>query len=610
MRKFKNIAFLGAIALTGAAVLASCSSSDDVADGAATNPSFDGESVKTQFAINITAPGKTRMDADATQSGTSGGFLGMKDISLIPMTTKAADNSKLSYAIISLKDIAKSNDDKLGTDAKSQYVYKDVTIPVGTKYFLFYGMATGTEVTDDGKTEIKNGALSSTVTDSPDDVTETANIVFKLKGVTTLTSEIETSQNNLAGILTKIAKSEGWATESADQNLKSLYANFTKTDNMVRGGSSAAILHTVQLLYNSIVEKTSDNGNSVYDNILNNIKNGFDITNGTLSYTNTANDEFPASFGLPEGSMQLEFNNEKGEFAYKKTPVLGDGNSLDIQSLTFPAALAYFDHTPLKATNKSDVTWPGTTTAWDNGFTNWSDEVTATTHAIALKNNINYGVAKLETTVKCAAKQLEDNAKTIAGLQNNNRIDVPADGFTVTGVLVGGQPQSVGWQFTSTSTETSSHANTVYDSDVPNVTAKANDANGTNYTLLLDNYKSGTAQNKVNIAIELVNNSGRDFYGADGLIAAGQKFYLIAQLDPNDESAGTVTFPESTKCVYPQTGTKRVFMQDFTTKANLNIKSLKNAYVAIPDLRASQLLLGLSVDLEWQSGLVFNTDIQ
>ena len=55
--------------------------------------------------------------------------------------------------------------------------------------------------------------------------------------------------------------------------------------------------------------------------------------------------------------------------------------------------------------------------------------------------------------------------------------------------------------------------------------------------------------------------------------------------------------------------TKRVFVQDFTTTANFTIKSLKNAYVTIPDLRATKLQLGLSVDLTWQSGLTYNVTI-
>ena len=53
---------------------------------------------------------------------------------------------------------------------------------------------------------------------------------------------------------------------------------------------------------------------------------------------------------------------------------------------------------------------------------------------------------------------------------------------------------------------------------------------------------------------------------------------------------------------------RRVFMQDYMTIANfvLSRKSLQNAYVTVPDLRYLQISLGMSVDLEWQTGLTFD----
>ena len=49
-------------------------------------------------------------------------------------------------------------------------------------------------------------------------------------------------------------------------------------------------------------------------------------------------------------------------------------------------------------------------------------------------------------------------------------------------------------------------------------------------------------------------------------------------------------------------------MQDFMTKANLilNEDALKHAYVTLPDLRSSQVSLGVSIDMEWESGLSFD----
>ena len=52
MKRINNYVLNGAIALLSTAGLVACSSSDDVTD-APVNPTYDGKSVKTQFAINI-----------------------------------------------------------------------------------------------------------------------------------------------------------------------------------------------------------------------------------------------------------------------------------------------------------------------------------------------------------------------------------------------------------------------------------------------------------------------------------------------------------------------------------------------------------------------------
>ena len=53
---------------------------------------------------------------------------------------------------------------------------------------------------------------------------------------------------------------------------------------------------------------------------------------------------------------------------------------------------------------------------------------------------------------------------------------------------------------------------------------------------------------------------------------------------------------------------RRVFMQDYMTEATfvLTENSLKYALIAVPDLRSTQISLGLSVDLKWNKGLVFD----
>jgi hypothetical protein len=42
-----------------------------------------------------------------------------------------------------------------------------------------------------------------------------------------------------------------------------------------------------------------------------------------------------------------------------------------------------------------------------------------------------------------------------------------------------------------------------------------------------------------------------------------------------------------------------------TATFKIGANSLKNAFTTVPDLRTSQTSLGLSVDLNWRSGLSF-----
>lgn len=215
-----------------------------------------------------------------------------------------------------------------------------------------------------------------------------------------------------------------------------------------------------------------------------------------------------------------------------------------------------------------------------------------------MRQNINYGVANLATTVKCGAASLPDNTDLTVTDPSEfaGTVTVPDAGFTVTGLLIGGQPTKVGFDFQPTSD--AEYVQTVYDKNLNDIVAMNGVASTPNYTIVLPNDKGRTAteQNTVNVAIELTNNSGVAFRGQDGIIPDGGKFYLVGQLNPDAKTIEGVTNPA-------------VFMSDYKTTMNLTITSLKSAYNTIPDLRSTKLQLGLSVDLDWQAGLQFDVEI-
>ena len=587
MRNLNYFALMSAALLTGAVAFSSCSSDDELAgDNTGTTPT--GEVVKTQFAINIPyGNGSTRMSDETVQDNKP--FRGMQNIYLIPLTAAGSESSAFTN-VIPLKTFS-------GFDGSSSNykLYNDVNVPVGTTNFLFYGIG-GTTIPLDASGKFTNGILSSTLPSTA----STADVKFALEQILT-GSDFEAPQSILLGVLNGIANVTGWSTQTAGTPLNDLYDAYIT----LKGGSAHSILLALQDLYNAVNTIATASGDSPEKTIAlaiqTEIAKSFTVS-ADAPYTLTWNvsgvdANYPTNLNVPEGTAQLTWSDGTG-FAYvNANAVVGKGdNVVNVYNLCYPASLAYFVNTPLKATTETNVTWPNSAESWiaENAFSGWGSTVQATTRTIALQNNIQYGVANLKTTVKCKTTTLEDNAAEVAGLPSNQSIIVPSDGFPVTGLLVGGQPSAASWDMTPAGS--APFDRTVYDNALTDIYAKYNTSSSANYTLLLDN--TDETPKPVNIAIELTNNTGTDFYGVDGIIANGAKFYLVARLDP----AGTTG-------VNKPSGVTDVFQQDYTTTANLTITSLKNAYVTIPDLRASELTLGLSVDLTWQVGMSFDVNI-
>ncbi len=582
MRKLINKAWMSAIALACTMSFTACSSDDDKVENI--NPTFDGNSVKTQFAINIPRAKQSRQTATITQQ--NGTFRGMDNIQLIPLTLNGDVTSTTAFedGIITLNDIANTGETSL---VEGQKVYEDVDVPIGTNNFLFYGQATR-EYT---ATEATDGALTAPTWASLTTASTANDITFALEQIhnETLTdASLLHILNRIVGI-TEWQNSDNVALQTALTTLESLTA-----------GSSNSIRRAIAKLYNVVAPNATQNNNDtgsaehIKELIRTEIKKFFTATENsgtyTLAYNSYSNDDetieindkFPTDLGLPEGAARLTCSNHT--FTYETTAI-GTGNQVSVSSITYPAELYYFANTELYANDNADAT-PG----WTNDtWTNWGNAVKATTRYIALKDKINYGVGLLTTNVKLSETMLKHNADSAINVDGK---------LKYTGLLIGGQPSQVGWNFEAADGE--AFAQTIYDCTM-NSTDALTTSGVTNYTLVLDNAGSKTqgsdVNNSVNIAIELENYTGSEFMGADGVVADSAKFYLVAKLDPT-----------ATEEVTPN-NVDRVFLKDYETKVNLTIKDLKNAYVTIPDLRATQLKLGLYVDLEWSTGMTFNVTI-
>ncbi len=600
MKKLNSFFLMGSVALAGLGVMSSCSSDDLGTDS--TNVT-DNKAVKTQFALNIPrANGGTRMSAVNTQANNN--FLGMEDILLYSFSEEPAAGGTSTDQISLAKTLATGDI----SSSQSSHIYSDVLIPVGTKYFLFYGH--GPQGTTTAKTKFEKGLLAFTY----DGNNQTSIDQIKAELWKIGTGDFTNSADVLKEVLNKVAGVSGWADEPTSSTLGQLYKHFIT----LKAGSANSIRLALESLYNNVggvITAGSSAEQTIANDIRDAIKTKFTATEGndgyfTLKYTK--DNTYPNNIYLPDGAVQVAFDNTNNTFSYAANSSLTGLGTLDANKICFPSSIYYFCSSELAATAKElqNSDWPTNTTNWVNATAPWLDatknlangwegEVKPTTRSIAMRQNINYGVASLKTTVKCNEASLPDNTSYTDVFNSSDfpgTVAVPTDGFEVTGLLIGGQPIKVGFNFQPESSDAFDY--TIYDNALTGIVAKNGTPSDANYTIVLPNDKgrSATDQEKVHVAIELTNNSNAAFRGQDGIVPIGGKFYLVGELDPSKYTITGVDHPA-------------VFMSDYQTTLNLNIKSLAKAYNTIPDLRSTKLQFGLSVDLAWKTGIEFNVDI-
>lgn len=584
MRNSKHFALGAATLLLSTAGFTACSSEDTFTGG-----SFSGESVKTQFAINVPAVGKSdaRMGEDIVQGQNTVVFRGMSNIRLVPFklspnpsteTDPLTGSESLYYNAIELGAIGSSD---LTSTAKYK-VYDDVELPIGVNAFLFYGEATDKSGDASDKT---NGALVPSYSTQGLETGKTlADVHFDLKGIL-VGNDYQTTQTGLLAILDGIAKTEGW--KAATGTLQPYYTSFIG----MKAGSANNILLAVQDLYNAVKGDVLAEENGLKARIATKIEEYFTPSGSsvpyTLTYKTTSLAQYPAGIGLPDGAVQVAWNTD--HFEYTSNVDYDGGTSMNVSGLdkyVYPASLYYWDNTSLKTSTELESGNYGAndwSTIINTLYSEWA--VTASTQSVALAKAINYAVGRLDVYAAFAAGEIYD-----ANPSGQQPVRIPDDGFTLTGVLIGGQ-KNVGWNFTPL--ESDGTEKTIYDAAVDAGAAGTEGVTRTsglkNRTLVLET--AGKGGEKVNFALEFTNNSSQAFYGKDGLVPVGGKFYLVGQLNADGSHA-------------------KVFEKDHYTKATVTINSLKNAYNCIPDLRSPKLELGLSVDLTWVEGLSQDVTIQ
>lgn len=648
--KMKKYLFMCAALIAATLGFTACSSADDVADSSTENEL--GEPVRAQFTISIpgTTGGVTRMASDIVQNSITSvenDFRGINDISLYPSAISMENFGKDSPIgkYIYLRTMLKPN---LGAvnqfipkgqlyGASKSVLYGDVQLNIGTRTFLFYGKAIGktgsdieTAYTSDDF--FKYGWLTKTM---PDNASNVSGFKFSPKAIIEgqNAEDLTAADNMRTAICTYLAQIANAKVDAnntwhgtANAGFKALYNSFVG----MKAGSSANLEVAVRDLYftckdayDGYADKNSDLAKlakAIYEAIYKETSNATYVTvtetetNRTLTFNNVIVG-YPSIIGLPDGAAVLthsELANGDVSFDYVGDNANHSGlNVTNINQYAYPANLYYRGLSDILTSEDSQQEYFTETMTWDNaantGIYNHYDAantaVTSKTRSVILKKQVQYAVGRLDFSVTAVGSatggKLADNGKG----SSFHAVD-PAK-IKLTGILIGGQ-KNVGWDFTPIAgTEY-----TVYDNIIKSQNAAdglaLSSANPTTWTPLAQTLvleTAGETNERVNVALEFINND-QDFYGANGIVPKGCKFYLVGTLDMNPaaNSGSTTTKPSG----YTD---NNVFKQDYVAIAKFKIKSLANAENTIPDLRNPKVELGLSVDLTWQTGVTFDIDI-
>ncbi len=581
MKKTWKLA-LASVALVSGVAFTACSSDDEEILGGnetTVDPGASGE-VKTQITFSIPHAKTQRSTADyVQQDGTT--FNGMEKIYLLPFTNLSGDYVQASSTLA-------GNQQNLGNIANSGLTdgvetYSNVTLPYGDVAFLLYG---------ESPSSAKKNQLTASYIAAPLAILSTpADITFSLTNIDEPAglADFSTALRNLRADVQDVKAKAEAATATND-------AVYQVVNNLVAGGASSVAEAQMSYLLNALSTAanslSSATPSSPYETAINNLK-------AEIATAQAAVTTFYGSYGgdMPKAVYRFDWSaSGASDAATMDEDIIATGSQL-----SYPTSLYYMSSAfPIDYSSGSvaGTNW-GSDGLWTSGA---RATISAATTKIALNKTVNYAVGRLDVKVKANAEVLKANAAEGTGDTDVNVANEGAPAFTLTGVVVGGQPAQVGWDFTNTGTD---WKNMVYDNDV--VDAAANIAYATDFSsVAVSSYVLGlptqvvttASQAVVNIALEITNNGpafyGKAVNGQPAIIPSGATFYLVGQLDPYTTGGSAPN---------------QVFASDYYTTANLNITSLKNAYATLPDLTNPQLEFALKVDLAWKQGISMDAEI-
>ena len=547
------------------------------------------QGVTTDIAISLPgqvgASGPNKMPGATVQLNGHTDFTanGMVGITLVPFakSEKVTTSSLRQGENIVLGSIESTQTYTNSANGRAK-VFTGKSVPLGTSAFLFYGESGKT-----GANKFETGSLTASLTGQPSAFTFTLEQIVANSGAV----EGDAACTGLTNFLNAVAQaSDGvkeWRNYEATDNegLYQLFQTYATTHVL----SSFHVQRMMTDLYKAL-KPSSDAMSNAIKTIIGN--GTYATVDGEGNVTLVAGlQDFPETkFNIPQGSVSVAYNTTSKIFGNNAAHAYGALDPANLNYYVYPASLWYTSNTRIKTHNTSLLDKYTGAASWKDilaAYSNDNSSVNSKTRSIALKDTVQYAVARLDVKVKFKeGTTLIDNDSVAA----NNSVSNPAGGYPLTAVLVGGQ-KNVGFDFTqATYAGGIGNTYTIYDKVMTNaITYDASAYSDPNTTLVLET----PANTDEYIALEFTNTSTKDFYGVNGIVPVGGKFYLVGQL-----SSALATETEN-----------KVFKQDYTTTVRVAIKDLKSAYVTIPDLKAPELEIGLSVDLHWESGHTYDLEL-
>lgn len=624
-----------------AVLLTACSSSED----------FDEEEKPVQLVVahfNFSLPqrivGKrkapsTRMSDDVVQANADVDpekFRGIDQIRMFCFNTKPDANSNKIGNVIEMNTKSSNVSEEVTTDDHSYS--KEIDVPVGTSYFSFYANAEEEAIPSmtEHERRMHYGVVEAIGIDKK---TYTGNSSIRFKPVPICKSKDKLGGSakgkallNWLNYLMNIRVNNVSAPNDRWETAENLYLNeaYQRMTQLTTLSS-----YNVQTMLGVILkminqEAPDDQASKLVEKITKEIKEICDpetepdIENGVIVLNETYQG-FPDDLHLPAGAARIQWDEEENSFVVPDVQAYGKGlNVPSVSDYVYPMNLQYqvlsdivaSDELVINEVNDEGEVVPPETAKYNT----WSDvlnegygkdvdkAVQPTTRSVAMVQQVEYAVGSLALRARITTGTIYD--------AKGKPVDV-SNGFTLKGYIVGGQ-REVDYDFQPVD---DSPVYAIYDTDLnkgkgeTSVSVKQrnfSDDDLFDYILGLSTEKNQNIQ----LAMELVNNCP-DFQGADGVIAHGATFYLVANLALEPNSSSDI---------------RQIFSKANSTQVNLTVVSgwpdkdgdgipdpeldehdnpqpingLATATYGLPSLEIPHPTVGLSVDLSWGEGLWFD----